>query len=100
MVDWFSKVAPFTPIKADEDIKAQALIVRKEIWRLDSLPETIICDPDTPFTSKCWMSLIPLLQVRLHVFTAFHPETHVETESVNQTLEEYFFSYCSYQQDD
>jgi len=32
--------------------------------------------------------------------TAFHPESDGQTERVNQTLEQYLRSYCTYQQDD
>jgi len=32
--------------------------------------------------------------------TPFHPESDGQTEMVNQTLEQYLRSYCSYQQDD
>jgi len=100
IVDRFSKMAHFIPLKTEEHIKELALIFLKEIWRLHGLPETIISDRDTQFTSKFWISLMQLLQVKLNVSTAFHPETDRETERVNQTLEQYLRSYCSYQQDD
>jgi len=41
-----------------------------------------------------------LLQVQLNMSTAFHPESHGQTERVNQILEQYLRSYCTYQQDD
>jgi len=100
IVDRFSKMTHFVPLKTEEHIKELALIFLKEIWHLHGLPETIISDRDTRFTSKVWMSLIQLFQVKLNVSTGFHPETDWQTEPVNQTLEQYLRSYCSYQQDD
>jgi len=100
IVDRFSKIAPFIPLKTEEHIKKLALIFRKKIWRLHRLPETISSDRDTRFTSNLWMSLMQLLQVKLNVSTTFHPETDRQTERVNQTLEQYLRSYSSYQQDD
>jgi len=99
IVDRFSKMAHFMPLKTEEHIKELALIFLKEIWPLHELPETIISNRDTQFTSKFWMSLMQLLQVKLNVSTSFHPETDGQTSRVNQTLEQYLRSYCSYQQD-
>jgi len=69
IVDRFSKMAHFIPLKTEEHIKELALIFLKEIWRLHGLPETIISDRDTRFTSKFWMSLMRLFQVKLNVST-------------------------------
>jgi len=100
IVDRFSKMAHFIPLRTEEHIKELALTLVKEIWRLHGLPESIVSDRDTRFTSKFWTSLIQLLQVKLNLSTAFHPESDGQTERVNQTLEQYLISYCSYPQDD
>jgi len=100
IVDRISKVAHFILLKTLEHIKELALVFVKEIWSLDGRPESIVCDRDTQFTSKFWTSLMPLLQVKLNMTTPFHPEREGQTERVNQTLEHYWRSYCTYQQDD
>jgi len=72
----------------------------KDIWRLHGLPESLVSDRDTRFTSKFWTSLMHPLQVKLNLSTAFHPGSDGQTERVNQRLEQHLRSYCSYQQDD
>jgi len=100
IVDSFSKMALFIPLRTEEHIKELALMFVKEIWCLHGLPESIVSHRDTRFTSKFWTSLKQLLQVKLNLSTACHPESDGQTERVNQTLEQYVRSYCSYQQDD
>jgi len=98
IVNKFSKMADFRPLRTEEHIKELAVTFRKEIRRLHGLPESIVSDRDTRFTSKFWTSLMQLLQVKLNLSTAFHPEGDGQTERVNQTLEQYLRSYCSYEQ--
>jgi len=66
IVDRFSKMAHFIPLRMEEHIKELALTFVKEIWRLHGLPESIVSDRDTRFTSKFWTSLMQLLQVKLN----------------------------------
>jgi len=87
IVDRFCKMAHFIPLRTEEHIKELALTFVKEIWRLHGLPESIVSDQDTPLTSMFWTGLMQLLQVKLNLSTAFHPESDGQTERVNQTLE-------------
>jgi len=57
-------MAHFIPLETEKHIKEQAVIFLKDIWRLHGLPERIISDRDTRFTSKFWISLMQLLQVK------------------------------------
>jgi len=100
IVDRFSKMTHFIPLSTEEHIKELALTFVKTVWRLYGLPESIVSDRDTRFTSQFSTSLMQLLQVKLNRSTAFHPESDGQTERDNQTLEQYLRSYCSYQQDD
>ena len=37
--------------------------------------------------------------MRLHFTSGYHPEGDRQTECMNQTLEQYLYVYCNYQQD-
>ena len=93
-------MAHFIPLRTEEHIKELALTFVKDIWHLHGLPRSIVSDRDTGFMSKFCTSLMELLQVKLNLSTAFYPERDGQTESVNQTVEQYLRPYCSYQQDD
>jgi hypothetical protein len=100
IVDRFTKMAHFLPLSTDTPIKDLANLYLKEVWRLHGLPSTAVSDRDSRFQSKFWLSLMELLNVDIRLSTAFHPQTDGQTERVNQVLEQYLRSYCSYQQDD
>jgi hypothetical protein len=40
-----------------------------------------------------------LTKLKLRYFTAFHPQTDVQTKRINAILEQWFRGYCNYQQD-
>ena len=100
VVDRFSKMAHFIPLSTDTPIKEIANIFLREIWRLHGLPNSVVSDRDSRFQSKFWLCVMELLDVDVRMSTAFHPQTYGQTERVNQILEQYLRSYCSYQQDD
>ncbi|KAH0607133.1 uncharacterized protein H6S33_003121 [Morchella sextelata] len=100
IVDRFSKMAHYIPLPTLNKTEDLAKLFLKEVWRLHGLPDDIVSDRDSRFISHFWQSLMSLLNVKLKMSTSFHPQTDGQTERVNQTLEHYLRSYCSYQQDD
>ena len=100
VVDRFSKMAHFIPLSTDTPIKEIANIFLREIWRLHGLPNSVASDRDSRFQSNFWLCVMELLDVDVRMSTAFHPQTDGQTARVNQILEQYLRSYCSYQQDD
>ena len=62
------------------------------------IPEMIVSDRDSKFTSLFWKSLWSLLGTTLAMSTAFHPETDGQTERMNRTLEQMLRAYTNKQQ--
>jgi RNase H-like domain found in reverse transcriptase/Reverse transcriptase (RNA-dependent DNA polymerase)/Integrase zinc binding domain/Chromo (CHRromatin Organisation MOdifier) domain/Integrase core domain len=100
IVDRFSKMAHFIPLPTVNKTEDLAKLFLNSVWKHHGLPDDIVSDRDSKFISHFWQSLMDLLSVKLNLSTAFHPQTDGQTERVNQVLEGYMRSYCSYQQDD
>ena len=48
-------------------------LILKEVVRLHGIPESIVSDPDTKFTSIFWKELHRLMGSKLLMSTVFHP---------------------------
>lgn len=65
-------------------------IYLQEIVRLHGLPESIVSDRDSKFTSAWWRELHRLLGTKLLMSTAYHPQTDGLTERVNRSVGQIF----------
>jgi transposase InsO family protein len=100
VVDHFSKMAYLIGLKETATTKDAANAFLKEVWKLYRLPESIISDRDTKWTSEFWDGLCGLLGIKKRMSTSFHPQTDRQMERVNQTLETYLRTFINYDQDD
>src|SRR5947207_3647470 len=69
------------------------------IFSQTGLPESIICDRDTKFTSKFWETLMQRLKIKLDMSTTFHPQTDGSTEIANKTIIQILRNWVSMKQD-
>ena len=69
------------------------------MYKYHGLPDDIISDRGTQFTSKFWQSLFKILLVEIKLSSAYHPQTDGQTERVNQVLEQYLRCSINYHQD-
>jgi hypothetical protein len=57
-----------------------------DIVRLHGFPLSIVSDRDLVFTGHVWQDLFQLVGVKLHLSTAFHPQTDGQSEVVNKVI--------------
>jgi deoxyuridine 5'-triphosphate nucleotidohydrolase len=99
VVDRFTKMAHFIALREDATTKDCAQAFLKEVWKLHGIPDEIISDRDSKWTSEFWKGLCLSLDIKRKMSTAFHPQTDGQSERVNQTLETYLRTYINYDQD-
>jgi hypothetical protein len=79
----FLKVAHFIPFKT---MYKGAKLVELYITRivcLHGVPNKIVFDRGTQFTSRFWEKLHGAIDTRLNFSSAYHPQTDGQTERVN-----------------
>ena len=75
-------------------------LILKEVMRLHGIPESIVSDRDTKFTSIFWKELHRLMGSKLLMSTAFHPQTDGATEQANRSIAQILCTIVSNDQKD
>ena len=96
----YTKLVRYTPAQMDWTAKRLAKAFIEDIWREKGLPDSIVSDRGSLFTSKFWSAICFHLKIKQRLSSVFHPQTDGQTERQNQTLEQYLRGYANYQQDD
>lgn len=99
-VDKLSKQVHYAPASACTSAAQVARIFFDTVYRHHGLPEVLISDRDSRFTSAFWRSLWGLCGSKLSMSTAFHPQTDGQTERANRTLLESLRSFVAMHQSD
>ena len=95
LVDKLSKMMHCVPTRNDINAVELARIYFDNVIRLHGIQEAIISDRGTHFTSIFWKSLFKLLGTKIKLSTAYHPQTDVQTERANRTIEEMLRAYVN-----
>ena len=89
VTDLLTKYTYFILFKEGSMAEDLAYMFQKTIVTAHGIPEVIISDRGTTYTSKFWRTLTAQLGVKYKYSTAFHPQTDGQTERMNQTVEQY-----------
>lgn len=85
-VDRLTKMSHLAPTTTTCTAEQAARLFFDNVVRLHGVPKDIVSDRDCKFTSKFWGALSELLGIKLHMSTAYHPQTDGQTERMNRTL--------------
>ena len=98
VVDRLTKMAHFIPFRCLPTAAIAADAFLTYIFRLHGLPESIISDRGSQFTSSFWNRLCSLYDIEHSLSTANHPQTDGQTERVNAILEQYLRCFINERQ--
>jgi transposase InsO family protein len=82
-----SRYAHFIGLSHPYTASTVAAAYMEHVHKLHGLPESIVSDRDSIFTSKFWQELTSLAGIQLRMSSSHHPQTDGTTERVNQCLE-------------
>ncbi|CAA7042884.1 unnamed protein product [Microthlaspi erraticum] len=88
IVDRLTKSAHFLAIKKTDGAAVLARKFVREIVRLHGVPASIVSDRDPRFTSEFWRAFQAEMGTKVHLSTAYHPQTDGQSERTIQTLED------------
>src|SRR5438046_1188108 len=74
------------PTRTDINAEELADVFFRNWYCEHGLPDHVTCDRDKLFMSKFWRALCKLTGVRLHMSTAYHPQTDGSSEWSNKTV--------------
>ena len=90
----------YEPVKVTIDAPGLAEVIIDVVVRHHGLPDSIVTDRGSLFTSKFWSSLCYFLGIKRRLSTAFHPQTDGQTERQNSTIEAYLQAFVNFKQND
>ena len=100
MVDKFTKINHYVPVKMTISAPELARIFIAVIVVRYGIPKSIVSDRDPRFTAHFWKAFWAQLQTTLAMSTAYHPQTDGQTERANRTMEDMMAHFVSEDQKD
>ncbi len=90
----------YEPVKVTIDAPGLAEVIIDVVVRHHGVPETIVTDRGSLFTSKFWSLLCYFLGIKKKLSIAFHPQTDDQIKRQNNTMEVYLRAFVNWEQDD
>ena len=89
IVDRLTKMVYYEPVKVTIDAPGLAKVILDVVVWHYGLPDSIVSDRGSLFTSKFWSLLCYFFGIKQRLSTTFHPQTDSQTKRQNSTMEAY-----------
>jgi len=99
VVDQLTKIVYFIPTTEKTSAEGLARLFKDNVWKLHSLPESIISDRGPQFAARLIRKLNEMLKIKSKLSMAFYPQTDGQTEWINQELEQYLRMFIDHRQE-
>uniref|UniRef100_A0A674DEN5 Gypsy retrotransposon integrase-like protein 1 n=1 Tax=Salmo trutta TaxID=8032 RepID=A0A674DEN5_SALTR len=94
VVDRFSKSCHLLPLPGLPMALQTAEALFTHVFRHYGVPEDIVSDRGSQFTSRMWKAFMECLGVSVSLTSGYHPESNGQAERVNQEVGRFLQSYC------
>ena len=88
----------YKPVKVIINALGLAEVILDVVVRHHGLPNSIVSDRGSLFTSKFWSLFCYFLGIKRRLSTAFHTQTDDQTKRQNSTMEAYFRAFVNFEQ--
>lgn len=95
VVDRLSKYVHFVALPAHFDAMRVAQHFVDTVVRHHGFPRTLVSERDTVFLNQIWEEIMRLSETKLNFSTAYHPQSHGQTEVRNRGLEQYLRAFAA-----
>jgi len=99
IVDRFSKSCRLIPLPGLPTAMETAELLFNYVFRYYGLPEDIVSDSGSQFTSRVWKAFFKLLGVAISLSSGYHPQTNGQTERKIQEIGRFLRTFCHGHQD-
>ena len=100
IVDWLTKMVHYKPAKVTINAPGLAEVIINVVVRHYGLPDSIVINWWSFFTSKFWSLLCYFLGIKRRLYTIFYPQTNEQSERQHSMMEVYFRAFVNFEQND
>ena len=100
IVDRLIKMVHYKSRKIIIDAPGLPKVIIDVVIRHYGLPNSIVTDKGSLFTSKFWLLLCYFFGIKQRLFTAFHLQTDRQTKRQKSTMEAYLWAFVNFEQND